>query len=316
MRYRKLGDSGLQVSVIGLGTNQFGGKVDEAGVKDIIHRALDAGLNFIDTADMYTAGRSEETIGKAVAGRRHEVVLATKVGWRPSGASGMEGGPNTTGASRQRIMDGVEASLRRLRTDYIDLYQIHRFDPDTPFEETMRALDDLVRSGKVRYIGASNYAAWQLCRANAVAEMAGGTQFVSIQPHYHMLERGIEEELVPYCEASGVGIIPYFPLAGGFLTGKYTEGAAPPVGSRGETSEYVQRYFTPDNFSAVKQLTAFAAGRDRTMAELAIAWLLARPQVSSVIAGATSVAQLEANIKAADWELSGDEMARIGGMLG
>lgn len=316
MRYRKLGNSGLQVSVIGLGTNQFGGKVDEAGVKDIIHRALDLGLNFIDTADMYTGGRSEETIGKAIAERRHEVVLATKVGWRGSGASGLEGGPNSTGASRQRIMDGVEASLRRLDTDYIDLYQIHKFDPHTPFEETMRALDDLVRSGKVRYIGASNYAAWQLCRANAVAEMAGGVQFVSIQPHYHMLERGIEQELVPYCEASGVGIIPYFPLAGGFLTGKYSEGAAPPTGSRGETSEYVRRYFTPDNFAAVKELTAFAERRDRAMAELAIAWLLARPQVSSVISGATSTAQLEANMKAADWELSGDELAEIEELLG
>lgn len=305
MQYRTLGNSGLRVSVIGLGTNQFGGKVDADGVERIIHRALDLGVNFIDTADIYTGGRSEETIGQAIKGRRTDVIVATKV------ASPVGKGPNERGASRQRIMDGVEASLRRLGTDYIDLYQIHRFDPHTPFEETMRALDDLVRSGKVRYIGASNYLAWQLCRANDVAEMAGGVKFVSIQPHYHMLERGIEQELVPYCEAFGVGIIPYFPLAGGFLTGKYKEGAAPPAGSRGESSPYVQRYFTPENFKKVAAWSAFAEARGRTMAELAVAWLLARPMVSSVITGVTTVEQLEANVKAADWVLSETDMEAI-----
>jgi len=304
MRYRTLGSSGLRVSVIGLGTNQFGGKVDAGEVERIIHRALDLGVNFIDTADIYTGGRSEETIGRAIRGRREQVILATKVG-NPVGD-----GPNDRGASRQRIMAGVEASLRRLGTDYIDLYQIHRFDPHTPFEETMRALDDLVRAGKVRYIGASNYLAWQLCRANDVAEMHGWVKFVSIQPHYHMLEREIERELVPYCQAFGIGIIPYFPLAGGFLTGKYREGYVPP-GSRGETSAYVQQYFTPENFRKVEALTAFAEARGRTMAELAVAWLLARPMVSSVITGVTSTAQLEVNVKAADWELTADEMAEI-----
>lgn len=305
MRYRTLGNSGLHVSVIGIGTNQFGGKVDADGVERIIQGAIDLGVNFIDTADTYTGGRSEETIGRAVKGRRDRVIIATKVG-NPVGE-----GPNERGASRQRIMNGVEASLRRLGTDYIDLYQIHRFDPHTPFEETMRALDDLVRSGKVRYIGASNYMAWQLCRANDVAEMMGGVKFVSVQPHYHMLERGIEGELVPYCEAFGVGIIPYFPLAGGFLTGKYKEGAAPPTGSRGERSPYVQQYFTPENFKKVAAWRAFAGERGRTMAELAVAWLLARPMVSSVITGVTSVEQLEANVKAADWELTAADMEEI-----
>lgn len=309
MQYRSLGTSGLRVSAIGLGTNQFGGKVDADGVERIIGRALDLGINFIDTADMYTGGRSEETIGRALAGRRSDVILATKVGWKLSDA------PNMSGASRKRIMDGVEASLRRLNTDYIDLYQIHRFDPHTPFEETMRALDDLVRSGKVRYIGASNYAAWQFCRANDVAEMAGGVQFVSVQPHYHMLERGIEQELVPYCQAFGIGIIPYFPLAGGFLTGKYTRGEAPPAGSRGETSQYVQRYFTPENFKKVAELSVFAQRHGRTMPELAIAWLLARPQVSSIITGVTSTKQLENNAKAADWELSAADAEEIDGLL-
>lgn len=305
MKYRQLGRSGLWVSVVGLGTNQFGGKVDEKGVAEIIDAALDLGVNFIDTADVYTGGKSEETIGKAIAKRRDQVVLATKVGSRTGD------GPNDVGASRRHIIAGVEASLRRLGTDYIDLYQIHRFDPHTPFEETMRALDDLVRSGKVRYIGASNYAAWQLCRANDVAEMRGWTPFISIQPHYHMLERSIEKELVPYCEAFGVGIIPYFPLAGGFLTGKYRRGQAPPPGSRGEASAYVQQYFTERNFDVIERLEAFAKARGKSMAELAIAWLIARPQVASVIAGVTSVAQLQHNVKASEWELSPEEMQEI-----
>lgn len=305
MKYRQLGRSGLWVSVVGLGTNQFGGKVDEKGVAEIIDAALDLGVNFIDTADVYTGGKSEETIGKTIAKRRDQVVLATKVGSRTGD------GPNDVGASRRHIIAGVEASLRRLGTEYIDLYQIHRFDPHTPFEETMRALDDLVRSGKVRYIGASNYAAWQLCRANDVAEMRGWTPFISIQPHYHMLERSIEKELVPYCEAFGVGIIPYFPLAGGFLTGKYRRGQAPPPGSRGEASAYVQQYFTERNFDVIERLEAFAKARGKSMAELAIAWLIARPQVASVIAGVTSVAQLQHNVKASEWELSPEEMQEI-----
>ena len=179
----------------------------------------------------------------------------------------------------------------------------------------MRALDDLVRSGKVRYIGASNYAAWQLCRANDVAERYGWSQFVSIQPHYHMLERSIEQELVPYCEAFGIGIIPYFPLAGGFLTGKYRRGEAPPPGSRGESNAYVQRYFTERNFDIVERLEQFASLRGKTVGELAIAWLLARPMVASVIAGVTSVAQLEANVKAVDWELTPDEAQEVERLL-
>lgn len=309
MQYRTLGNSGLRVSAVGLGTNQFGGKVDADGVARIIHHALDLGLNFIDTADIYTGGRSEETIGRAIADRRGDVILATKAGMK------VGDGPNDVGASRQRIMDGIEASLRRLNTDHIDLYQIHRFDPHTPFEETMRALDDLVRSGKVRYIGASNYAAWQLCRANDVAEMTGGIPFISVQPHYHMLERGIENELIPYCEAFGIGVIPYFPLAGGFLTGKYKHGEAAPQGSRGETSEYVQRYFTPRNFAIVESLQAFAEQHDRTMAELAVAWLLTRPQVSSVICGATSTTQVENNLKAANWELGPTDVEKIEALL-
>lgn len=309
MNYRQLGASGVRVSVIGLGTNQFGGKVDQAGVNEIVHGALDAGLNFIDTADVYTGGRSEETLGVALEGRWHQVVLATKF------RSKMGDGPNDFGASRYHLANAVEASLRRLQSDHIDLYQVHSWDEATPIEETLRALDDLVRAGKVRYIGASNFAAWQLARANLLAELRGWTSFVSIQPHYHMLERDIERELIPYCNAYRVGILPYFPLAGGFLTGKYKRGQPAPAGSRGEGSAYVQGYMTDANYAKVEQLTSWAEARGHTMGDLAHAWLLAQPQVSSVISGATSLAQVRANIKAADWELSPDEFKEVNAVL-
>ncbi|HZG68195.1 MAG TPA: aldo/keto reductase [Herpetosiphonaceae bacterium] len=309
MEYRSLGSSGLKVSVVGLGGNQFGGKVDQAGTEQIVHSAMDLGVNFIDTADVYSRGRSEEVLGVALAGRWDRIVLGTKV------RSPMGDGPNDRGASRYHIFEGVHRSLQRLNTDHIDLLQIHSWDAETPIEETMRALDDLVSSGKVRYIGASNYAAWQLCRSNDVAEMRGWAPFVSIQPHYHMFERGIERELVPYCREFGVGILPYFPLAGDFLTGKYREGAPPPAGSRGEVSPYVQRYFTPANFARLDQLRVWAEERGHTMAELAIAWLLAQPQLASVIAGVTSSEQVEANTKAATWRLTPDEEQAVRAIL-
>ena len=305
MQYRNLGKSGLKVSAIGLGTNQFGGKVDLAGTKEIIAAALDAGVNFIDTADVYQAGRSEEFIGTALQERRGQVVIATKVFFK------IGEGPNDQSASRQHILSGVEDSLRRLQTDYIDLYQIHRWDAGTPIDETMQALDDLIRAGKVRYIGASNFDGWQLTHANALAELRGWTKFVSVQPHYHMLERAIEKELIPACEYFGVGILPYFPLAGGFLTGKYQEGQPAPEGSRGESSEYVQRYMTPENYAILNRLTAFAQERQHTINELAHAWLLAQPMVSSVISGATKVAHVQANAAAGDWMLTPEEIATL-----
>lgn len=309
MQYRQLGKSGLKVSAIGLGTNQFGGKVDSVGTKKILAAALDLGINLIDTADIYQQGRSEENIGAALEGKRHQALIATKVFFK------MGEGPNDLSASRQHILEGVEASLRRLRTDYIDLYQIHRWDAETPIEETMRALDDLVRAGKVRYIGASNFDGWQLTHANALAELKGWTQFVSIQPHYHMLEREIEKELIPACEYFGIGILPYFPLAGGFLTGKYREGQPAPEGSRGETSEYVQRYMTPENYARLTKLTAFAQEREHTLNELAHAWLLALPLVSSVISGATKLEHIQANAAASDWELSAEEITTLNEIL-
>lgn len=309
MEYRQLGNSGLRVSVIGMGTNQFGGKVDQAGVNDIIARALDLGVNLVDTADVYTKGSSEETLGVALAGKWDKVVLATKV-YLATGA-----GPNDYGASRYHIMNGVEASLRRLQTDHIDLYQIHRFDVTSPQEETLRALDDLVRSGKVRYIGASNYAAWQLAEANTLAGLRGWSPFVSVQNHYHMLHRELEQEVLPYCTDRKVGILPFFPLAGGFLTGKYKRGEAAPSGSRGESSAYVQQYMTEANYGKVEILSAWAAERGHSMAELAHAWLLAHPAVSSVISGVTSIAQVEANVVSGEWKLSADELAEVNAVL-
>jgi aryl-alcohol dehydrogenase-like predicted oxidoreductase len=310
MQYRRLGPSGLKVSAIGMGTNQFGGKVDQAGVTAIIDQAIELGVNFIDTADIYTQGRSEETIGVALAGRRQRVVLTTKVGM----AAGQ--GPNDSGASRGHIQDGVERSLRRLQTDYLDLYQIHRYDEATPIEETLRALDDLVRSGKVRYIGASNFAAWQLAQANAIAELRGWSTFVTIQPHYNMLERAVERELLPYCNASGVAILPYYPLAGGFLTGKYRRGQPAPAGSRGESNRLVQQMMVDSVYATIEPLAAWAAERGRSLGELAHAWLLAQPRVCSVISGATSPEQVRANVASVDWPLTAEELATVNGLLG
>lgn len=310
MYYRSLGRSGLQVSVIGLGTNQFGGKVDQADVNEMIAGALDLGINFIDTADVYQQGRSEATLGVALQGKWDKVVLATKA-FHPMGD-----GPNDKGVSRYHLINAVEASLRRLQSDHIDLYQMHRWDAATPIEETLRALDDLVRSGKVRYIGASNYMAWQLARANLLAEFNHWTPFVSIQNHYHLFERALEREMIPFCNAHNVGILPYFPLAGGFLTGKYKRGEAAPAGSRGESSPYVQGYMTDANFDTLQALEAWAQARGRTLTELAHAWLLAQPQVSSVISGATKLSHVENNVKGADWQLTGAELNEVNTVLG
>lgn len=309
MEYRQLGRAGLKVSAVGVGCNQFGAKVDRAGTRAVVHAALDAGINFFDTADVYSQGGSEAFLGEALAGQWERVVVATKLRY-PMGA-----GPNAQGTSRYHIQNAVAASLRRLKTDHIDLLQIHEWDPATPVEEMLRALDDLVRAGQVRYLGASNFLAWQLSHANDRAEHRGWERFITIQPHYHMLEREIERELVPYCRYAGIGILPYFPLAGGFLTGKYKRGAPPPAGSRGERSPYVQKYLTDANFDRLDQLQAFAAERGQTLHALAFAWLLAEPQLSSVISGATRPEQVTANAAAGAWRLTGDEKAQVDKLL-
>jgi aryl-alcohol dehydrogenase-like predicted oxidoreductase len=311
MEYRQLGKAGVRVSVIGLGANRFGADaLPQAEVNNIIDASVDLGINFIDSSDSYTGGKSEETLGNALKGRWDRFVVATKF------VSAVGDGPNDRGASRYHMMYAVEQSLSRLQSDHIDLYYVHRWDATTPFEETLRGLDDLVRVGKVRYIGASNFASWQLAQANLLAEVRGWTPFVAIQNHYHMLERGVEKEVLPYCQASGVGFIPYFPLAGGFLTGKYKRGQAAPSGSRGENSPYVQKYMTDQNYDKIETLAAWAEARGRGLNELAQAWLLAQPQVCSVISGATRLEHVQNNVKAADWQLTPEEVAEVNQVLG
>ncbi len=311
MEYRNLGNSGLKVSAIGLGTNQFGGKVDAKGVVEIIAAAVDNGINFFDTADVYQDGRSEETIGKAIqAYPRSKILIATKF-YHKTGEE-----PNDRGGSRKHIMDAVEDSLRRLDTDYLDLYQYHRWDRETPIEETLRALDDLITQGKVRYIGSSAMPSWMMATSQQISARNNLHHFVSEQPHFHMLERSVEHEVLPAAEYYGIGILPFFPLAGGFLTGKYKRGKGAPAGSRGETSSYVQRYMTEENYTIIEKLEAFSKARNRALNELAHAWLLSFPQVSSVISGATKVSHVEANVKSADWVLTEEDMKEIDEILG
>ena len=310
MDYRQLGSSGVRVSTIGLGTNRFGSDmVPQGQVGSIIDAALDLGINFIDTANVYTGGESERTLGKALRGRWDRFVLATKFRFSTGD------GPNDHGASRYHAMNAVEASLKRLQSDHIDVCYVHRWDEDTPIEETLRALDDLIRMGKVRYVGASEFASWQLAHANLLAEMRGWTPFVVVQSHYHMLERNVEREVLPYCRAHSVGFVPYFPLAGGFLTGKYRRGEPPPSGSRGETSGYVQEYMTERSYDTIEKLEAWAGERERRLNELAEAWLLSHPQVCSVIAGATKVEHVLSNAKAAGWVLTADEITEVNAIL-
>jgi aryl-alcohol dehydrogenase-like predicted oxidoreductase len=310
MEYRQLGRAGVRVSAIGLGTNRFGADdLPQNEVDNLIDAALDLGINFIDTADAYTGGRSEETLGQALEGRWDRVVLATKF-FFPVGD-----GPNDRGASRYHLANALEASLRRLQSDHVDLYYVHRWDETAPIEETLRALDDAVRAGKVRYIGASNFASWQLARANLLAEVRGWTAFAALQSEYHLLARDVEREVLPFCGAHGVGFVPYFPLAGGFLTGKYRRGQPAPAGSRGERSSYVQDLMTEANYDLVERLEAWAAERERGLNELAEAWLLAQPAVCSVISGATRVEHIERNAQAADWTLSEEDLAEINAIL-
>ena len=306
IEYRKLGNSGLEVSEIGLGGNTFGPRADERTSIAIINHALSIGINYIDTADMYGQGSSEELVGKAVKGKRAQVIIATKFG------RAMGDGLNHKGASRYYILKAVEDSLRRLQTDYIDLYQIHLSDPTTPIEETLRALDDLVRTGKVRYIGCSNFAAWQLCEAMWVSRLNNLEHFIAVQPRYNLLDREIEVELVPCCQSYNIGVIPWGPLAGGFLTGKYRQGEAAPPGARlARPMALYGEVFTETNWSKLAKLEAFAAGCGHTVGELAIAWLLSKPWVSSIIAGAKTVEQVSANAAPAGWKLTAEEVAEV-----
>ncbi len=310
MEYRNLGCSGLKVTALGLGGNNFGWWLDERTSMAVINHALELGINFIDTSDSYDKGRSEEYIGLALKGRRTQVIIATKF------SSAMGEGPNERGGSRGYIMRAVEASLKRLSTDYIDLFQMHYPDPTTPMEETLRTLDDLVKAGKVRYLGCSNFAGWQLSESLWTSRALNLNSFATVQTRYNLLDRRIEKELVPCCRAHGVGVIPWGPLAGGILTGKFRRGEQPPPPVPGARpakafSRMYSNLLTDENWKKLGKLDTFAQARGRKVGELAIAWLLAQPWVSAVIAGATRPEQLDANVAGASWKLTPEEITEV-----
>jgi len=305
MTYRQLGDSGLTVSTVGLGCNNFGRRIDQEATNAVVRTAIDAGVTLFDTADIYGQGASEEMLGLALGAERENVVVATKFGMDMQGSNGPDWGVR---GSRRYVRKAVEASLRRLGTDWIDLYQLHRPDPVTPIEETLAALDELVREGKVRYIGSSNFTGWQVVDADWTARAAGTTPFVSAQNEYSLLERDVEDELVPACEHVGVGLLPFFPLASGLLTGKYRRGEAAPEGTR--LAGNADRLAGAD-WDTVEALEAFAARRDLRLIDVAIGGLAAQPAVASVIAGATRPEQVLDNVRAGGWDPSADDLAEL-----
>ncbi len=316
MRYRRLGTSGLQVSLAGLGTNNFGMRLDYEQSRSVVDAALDAGINFFDTADIYGGGKSEEYLGRALGARREDVLIATKFGM-PVGE-----GPFTRGGSRHYIEKAVERSLRRLGSDYIDVYQMHQPDAETPIEETLETLSDLVHRGVVRYIGHSNFGGWQIADADWRSRTKGYARFVSAQNEWSLLERRIEAEVMPACREYGLGQLPFFPLASGFLTGKYRRGADLPEGTRlaawaQAMPERIGALTSEANWDRLEALTRFAERRGHTMLELALSWLASERAVSSVIAGATRPEQIEANVAATlSWELSAEDYAAVDEILG
>jgi aryl-alcohol dehydrogenase-like predicted oxidoreductase len=309
MRKRSLGASGPEVSLVGLGTNNFGGRTDREAARLVVHKALDLGVTLIDTADIYgNKGGSESILGELLGARRKDVVLATKFGLPMDGSA-------RGGASRHYIMQAVEASLQRLKTEWIDLYQLHRPDPKTPIEETLRALDDLIKAGKVRFIGCSNLSAAQLEEAQAVAARHKLSSFVTCQDEYNLLDRGIEKDRVAVMARYGLGLLPYFPLASGLLSGKYRRGSPMPAGARlSYSTHHADDLLNARNWETVEKLRAFAARHGRSLLELAMSWLASRPFVSSIIAGATKPEQVEQNVAAVGWALSAAEIAEIDGI--
>jgi aryl-alcohol dehydrogenase-like predicted oxidoreductase len=307
VKQRKLGSSGLLISEVGLGCNNFGGRMDKESSRKVIDHALELGITFLDTADVYGGmGPSETILGEVLGKRRDAVVLATKFGFPMDEAGTLKG------ASRRYAYRALDASLRRLRTDWIDLYQVHRPDPATPLEETMAVLDEFVRSGKVRYIGLSNHPAWKVVDAQWIARENRSAPIVSCQDEYSLLVRDVERELIPALEHLGLGLLPYFPLAAGMLTGKYHRGASPPSDARlAKNSGLAGRYLNDANYEKVESLRSFCEQRGRTLLELAFSWVMARPTVACMMAGATSPAQLDQNVKAVEWSLTADELAEI-----
>ncbi|MEV6305090.1 aldo/keto reductase [Actinoplanes sp. NPDC051861] len=313
MSYRRLGDSGLVVSVVGIGCNNFGRKLDADGTREVVDAAIDAGITLFDTADIYGTphGTSEELLGAALKGRRDEVVLASKFGMDMEGLNGRDFGAR---GSRRYITRAVEASLRRLETDHIDLYQMHEPDPATPIDETLAALDDLVRSGKVRYLGNSNFSGWQIADADWTARTGGQARFISAQNQYSLLHRQVEAEVIPACEQFGLGFLPFFPLDSGLLTGKYRRGEKPAAGTRLAQDRY-QRWLDAADWDTIEALTAFGRERGHSLLDVAISGLASRPGVTSVIAGATSAEQVQANVAAGSWELNAADIAALDTLL-
>ncbi|MFI5306244.1 MAG: aldo/keto reductase [Polyangiales bacterium] len=311
MEHRRLGSSGLKVSAVGLGCNNFGMRCDAAQTQAVVHKALDVGITLFDTADIYGGrGASETLLGKALGPRRKDIVLATKFGG-PMGESPLE-----RGASRRYVQRAIEASLRRLDTDYIDLYQLHFPDGETPIDETLDALDQVVRQGKARYVGCSNFASHQLVDALWVAKTRNLHGFVSAQNHYNMLERTIRHELIPACTQHGIGILPYFPLASGLLTGKYKRGEKPGSDTRlGLWGERAGRMLNDGAFDKVERVQRFAQERDKGLLDVAFGWLLSQPVIASVIAGATKPEQVESNVKAAELRLTPADMMAVTALL-
>jgi aryl-alcohol dehydrogenase-like predicted oxidoreductase len=307
MEFRNVGKSGLQVSVAGLGCNNFGMRIDAEQTRVVVHKALDEGITFFDEANIYGGrGRSEEMLGKVLGNRRHDIVLASKAGMA------MGEGPYNIGGSRRHIIASCEASLGRLDTDYLDLYYIHQPDPSTPEQETLEAFDSLVRAGKVRYIGCSNYAGWQLADALGISREHGLASYICAQNQYNLLDRSIERELVAACRHFNVGIVPYFPLASGFLTGKYRPDSPLPKGTRlATTQRLADQVLNERNFAILQRLEKFASDRGCTLLELAVSWLAAQPQVSSVICGATRPEQVSENVRALSWKLSNDDLVEV-----
>jgi aryl-alcohol dehydrogenase-like predicted oxidoreductase len=305
VHFTRLGQSGLSVSTVGLGTNNFGYRLDAEQSKAVIDAAIDEGITLFDTADSY--GASEEVLGEALKGRRDQVVLATKFGSDLRGANGPDWGAR---GSRRYIRTAVERSLRRLQTDWIDLYQLHRPDPRTPLEETLAALTELVHEGKVRYIGSSNFAGWQVADAEWIARSSGGERFISVQNRYSLLDRRVEREVARAAEHYGIGILPYFPLESGFLTGKYRRGAEVPEGTRYHAWN-MKDQLSDDRFDVLDKLEAFAAERSVSLLDLAIGGLAAKPAVASVIAGATSAEQVRANVAAGQWRPTAEDLASL-----
>jgi aryl-alcohol dehydrogenase-like predicted oxidoreductase len=303
MDHRALGDSGLRVSVVGLGCNNFGRRIDLEQTRVVVHAALDAGITLFDTADIY--GESEDFLGEVLGPARADIVLATKFG---NDMGGQLGPDWRARGSRRYIRRAVESSLRRLRTDWIDLYQMHSPDPSTPIEETLAALHELVDEGKVRYVGCSNFAAWQLADADWVARSGGHPRFISAQNHYSLIEREVEKELTPACRRFGVGILPFFPLANGLLTGKYRRGEAAPEGTRLAARK---EWLSDDRFDKVEALESYAKERGRTLLDVAIGGLAAQRQVASVIAGATKPEQIKANVAAGEWVPTKEDLSAL-----